>query len=303
MLKLPKESEGTWQEALENLGFEAPFSRQALSGGDINQAWKLIDARGQAVFLKSRTCADPLHFSSEVQGLEALRLQNETLVPKAFHIPEIHAWGKKGNDHFLLMEYVKPLQAQTEAWERAGLGLARLHQSKGSSKTYGFPSENRLGLSPQINTPEANWAQFFAKHRLEFQILRAQKSALIPEPELKALEKLCQSLPDILPAKPSLSLLHGDLWSGNIMFCSTGPVLIDPAVYWGDSEADLAMTELFTAFPQAFYNAYYSLKPRHQGDEQRKAVYKIYHLLNHLNLFGASYLKPLRSQLVFLKFL
>lgn len=164
--------------------------------------------------------------------------------------------------------------------------LATLHRSTGPR--YGWQKDNWIGLAPQPNAWSDDWAQFFVEYRLAPQARRAG----IALPDVKRL------LEDHHPAP---SLLHGDLWSGNVGFTPEGPVLFDPAVYYGDREADLAMTELFGGFAPAFYAAYREALPLPEGYELRKHVYNVYHLLNHLNLFGSGYLPQVQGVLRLLR--
>ena len=158
-----------------------------------------------------------------------------------------------------------------------------------SDGIYGFKNDNYIGASKQINKPKSSWITFFRECRLEPQFKMAERyfdNGFIRD-AINLMEKLDKIL--IEPIKPSL--LHGDLWSGNIMTGSNGKaMLIDPAVYVGHAEADFAMTELFGSLPRAFYKAYEEVNPLQPGYKERRDLYNLYHLLNHLNLFGSSYL-------------
>jgi protein-ribulosamine 3-kinase len=164
----------------------------------------------------------------------------------------------------------------------AALGrmLAALHRQTGPR--FGWHRDNYIGLSPQLNGWCDDWSEFWRERRLGPQAARAGVRINMDRIELH---------------QPQPSLLHGDLWSGNAGFTPEGPVVYDPAVYYGDREADLAMTELFGGFPRAFYDAYNEVLPLAEGYERRKHVYNLYHLLNHLNLFGAGYLGQVKSTL------
>jgi fructosamine-3-kinase len=163
-------------------------------------------------------------------------------------------------------------------WAAMGRMLAKLHRSHG--ERFGWHRDNFIGLSPQLNKWTDEWAEFFAEQRLKPQIERAKQYAI----ELPDVRKL------LADHEPKPSLLHGDLWAGNAGFIEEGPVLFDPAVYYGDREADLAMTELFGGFPEDFYSSYQKEFPLEEGYERRKHLYNLYHLLNHLNIFGGGYL-------------
>ncbi len=169
-------------------------------------------------------------------------------------------------------------------WPAMGRMLAALHRS--TSPRFGWERDNWIGLGPQENGWRDDWTEFFLEKRLKPQ---AKKCGLVDK------------LPDVRSVleghRPQASLLHGDLWSGNAGFTPDGPVIFDPAVYYGDREADLAMTELFGGFPAEFYASYRKELPLDPGYEKRKHLYNLYHLLNHLNLFGSSYLAQVNATL------
>jgi fructosamine-3-kinase len=173
-------------------------------------------------------------------------------------------------------------------WPALARMLARLHRK--TNDRFGWGSDNWIGLSPQKNSWSDDWPGFFWGFRLKPQLERAGLGG-----EKLSLEKFFKSF------KPIPSLLHGDLWNGNVGFTTEGPAIFDPAVYYGDREADLAMTELFGGFPEAFYSAYRESFPLDPGYARRKHLYNLYHLLNHLNLFGAGYLGQVRSTLRLLR--
>lgn len=166
-------------------------------------------------------------------------------------------------------------------WSALAQMLATLHRETGPR--FGWHRDNWIGGTPQINTWHDDWADFFLECRLRPQASRAG----LELPDLRLLEN----------HRPQPSLLHGDLWSGNAGFIDEGPVIFDPAVYYGDREADLAMTELFGGFPREFYSAYRKIYPLDAGYETRKHLYNLYHLLNHLNLFGSGYLAQVQRTL------
>ena len=170
-----------------------------------------------------------------------------------------------------------------------GLGLAQQHRS--TATHYGLERNNFCGLTLQHNTPMVgDWVDFFGSYRLGEQVRLAQKRQRLPRERAQALERLIDNLPNFLPRKPPASLLHGDLWGSNwLVTPDNQPALIDPTIYYGHREADLAFTELFGGFPATFYQAYQSTWPLEPGYSERKVIYNLYHLLNHLNLFGESY--------------
>jgi protein-ribulosamine 3-kinase len=166
--------------------------------------------------------------------------------------------------------------------------LARVHSTHGEA--FGWPRSNYIGKTPQLNRSSRSWIDFWRDARLAPQLELARSNNLPPQ-LLRKGERLLEVLPGLLAEhRPAASLLHGDLWGGNAGFLASGePVLFDPAVYWGDREADLAMTELFGGFPPAFYSAYTEIAPLSSGYVRRKPLYNLYHVLNHANLFGGGY--------------
>jgi fructosamine-3-kinase len=188
-----------------------------------------------------------------------------------------------------VLEYLNlTTQANALNWQQMGRDLAALHRySITSDGHYGWHLNNTIGSTPQINTWRTDWNEFLAIDRLGYQLqLARHKGGHFPQAE-----KLLAKLPEILGNyRPQPSLVHGDLWSGNASFTTSGvPVIFDPATYWGDREVDIAMTELFGGFPAAFYAGYNEVYPLDSGYSQRKDLYNLYHILNHFNLFGGSY--------------
>lgn len=265
-----------------------------MSGGDSNDAYCLYLADGTKVFLKMNKKDRKDFFTAEACGLEALgSLQ-------AVSVPEILALGtdEDTDQAFLILEYIESQRPQKAYWEAFGQQLAMLHRSKwgrtivnaGKTGAYGFTEDNFIGISPQKNRPDASWIHFYRDCRLAPQLDRARKYLSL-DIQRKA-ERLLDHLDAYLREPEFPSLLHGDLWSGN-MICGTEnrPWIIDPAVYVGDYETDLAMTQLFGSLPRTFYEAYREINPVIWKEyEERRDLYHLYHLLNHLNLFGTAYL-------------
>jgi len=162
---------------------------------------------------------------------------------------------------------------------------------KYNSDRFGFFEDNFIGSTPQINTQEDSWLDFYWKHRLNYQHKLAQKNGLSDEKMDELFSKIEHKLPDILEgSEDKPSLVHGDLWNGNYLVGPDGSAfIIDPAVYYGHREADLGMTKLFGGFAPEFYEAYQAEFPLADGWEYREEIYKLYHVMNHLNLFGSSY--------------
>lgn len=269
-----------------------------LRGGDINKAYALTLSTGDKIFMKANAKNNADFFTAEAGGLTAIAETNTIATPKI-----ICTGTDDGEDvgySFLLLSYIESGEKNKNFWETFAKDLASLHKADTSKllsekkSFFGFFQDNFIGARAQKNKPAASWIDFFRDNRLVPQFHDAD-SYFTPSDREK-ITKLLDNLDRFLiePEKPSL--LHGDLWAGNIM-CSTDskPVLIDPACYIGHREADLAMTQLFGGFPQEFYDAYNQVYPLQPGYEERRDLYNLYQLLNHLNLFGPTYLEPVLS--------
>lgn len=249
-----------------------------VSGGCIHRCYRAT-IEGAARFIKVNDARFADAFAAEADGLEALRGAGAR-TPRALH------HGTHGQQAFLVLEFLE-LQGSGD-WAALGTMLAQTHRQAGPR--FGWARDNYLGATPQQNRWHDDWPTFFAQCRLAPQLSLAARRGFRLDPG-KALDLLRSHSPE--PA-----LLHGDLWSGNAAFTPEGaPVIFDPAVYYGDREADLAMTELFGGFPKAFYAAYEAAYPLARGYALRKHLYNLYHLLNHLNLFGGGYAAQVRSTL------
>ena len=271
-----------------------------LSGGDINKAYALTLNTGDRIFMKANSKTNVDFFTAESAGLSAIA-STATIAT-----PEIICTGTDDDEDvgysFLLLKFIKSAKARNDYWEILGQELAALHKADTKALwpndtncgAFGFFQDNFIGASQQVNTPCPSWISFFRDNRLAPQF-KAADSYFSPE-EKNKISKLLDHLDNFLlePSKPSL--LHGDLWSGNVMCGPKGKaMLIDPAAYIGHAEADLAMTQLFGGFPQKFYDAYEQANPLEEGYENRRDLYNLYQLLNHLNLFGPTYLGPVLS--------
>ena len=258
-----------------------------VGGGSINEAYRL-KSDGQSFFVKLNSAALLDMFEAEAAGLQALR------DAEALHIPEPLVWGASGSKAFLVMEYLDVGGAGSAA--QLGEGLAAMHRCTGEQ--FGWHRDNTIGSTPQPNTPDKSWLHFWSEQRLGFQINLACESGAA-----RALEERGGRLIEWLPAfmdgrEPEPSLLHGDLWSGNYAFTQKGePTIFDPAVYYGDRETDIAMTELFGGFGTDFYAAYNNAWPLDSGYALRKTLYNLYHILNHYNLFGSGYLSQAQNMM------
>jgi len=254
-----------------------------VGGGCIHRAHKLRSADG-FFFLKWSTAADGgLMLAAEAYGLRLLA-EAQVRVPSVIGQGD----GQDGCPAFLLLEWIESRAGFDQA--AAGRMMAILHQAA-AGDVYGLDVDNYIGSSPQVNGWLADWVDFFRERRLRPQMELAARNGYLLAGRRRALESFMQRLDDLLggiPRRPAL--LHGDLWGGNMIADQSGqPVLIDPAVYFGDREADLAMTALFGGFSNTFYAAYHEVYPLVDGWRERFRIYNLYHLLNHLNLFGEGY--------------
>lgn len=250
----------------------------ALSGGDVSRALRLEMDNGRSLVLKVKLDAPPDMFVREAEGLAALSDANGPPVPAVY---------LTGPD-FILLEDLRPAPAMPGYWEAFGQQLAALHLT--THPCYGFAHDNYCGETSQPNPWTESGHEFFAEHRLRHQARLARDRERLNRPDLRRLESVCERLPDLVPPQ-SPALIHGDLWGGNAVTGPRGePALIDPAAHFGWAEAELAMTLLFGGFPNAFYDAYAASYPLPPGWRGRADLYNLYHLLNHLNVFGASYL-------------
>jgi protein-ribulosamine 3-kinase len=274
--------------------------RQAepVGGGCIANATRLDAERGR-FFLKWSGGDAGRTFEAEAAGLRALRDANSPLfIPQPLDVQD--ATSEPG---YLLMEWVEPGTRGATFWTDFGRGFAALHRHTSQSapaeagERYGFDRDNFIGRLPQHNDWRERWPDFFRTQRLEPQFALARKRGGWKSTWDVLADRLLERLDDLLPAEPHASVLHGDLWSGNFLAVSkpapakagSRAALVDPATYFGHREADLAMTELFGGFDRRFYDAYRAAWPLESGYEERREVYNLYHLVNHLNHFGGSY--------------
>ncbi len=262
----------------------APFvieSRAGIEGGCINEC-HVIQGHGRAYFVKTNAPDRAEMFAAEAAGLDEIGRTRTIRVPR----PVCH--GACPAASWLVLEHLELRPGDDKSMRALGRNLARLHRVTGGR--YGWQRDNTIGSTPQINTPSADWIAFWREQRLGFQfdlaVAKGHGGRLL-EGGRRLMEMLPAFFTDYSPAP---SLLHGDLWSGNAGMTASGePVIYDPAVYYGDREADLAMTELFGGFPQSFHASYHAEFPLDVGYATRKHLYNLYHVLNHLNLFGGGY--------------
>jgi fructosamine-3-kinase len=253
--------------------------REPLGGGCINRGYALTGCDGRRFFAKLNHASRIAMFEAEADGLREIATTREVRVPSPI------AQGVYDVDAFLVLEWL-PLCGHGDAAD-LGRRLAALHRH--TQDGFGWWRDNHIGATPQPNPVTADWLDFYRERRLRFQFELARQNGA-PRGLLDQGERLLEQLADFFPGyRPPPSLLHGDLWGGNHGYADAVPVLFDPAVYFGDREADLAMTELFGGYPVDFYAAYRETWPLDPGYSTRKPLYNLYHLLNHFNLFGGGY--------------
>ena len=276
-----------WSRIAADIGAAAGLEVSAdsvrpVTGGCINSAWRLACADGH-LFVKTNTSSALEMFEAEHDGLE------ELLAADALRVPRPLATGVTGGCAWIAMEWIETGRSRHGTARDLGLGLARQHRCL--AEKFGWARDNTIGSTPQVNGWFSEWVEFYSQRRIRYQLDLAARNSY-PGRLLEAGERLLQCVGDFFSDyRPEPSLLHGDLWGGNWAADAEGrPFLFDPAVYYGDREADLAMTELFGGFDAEFYAAYRDAWPLDAGYRTRRDLYNLYHVLNHLNLFGSGYL-------------
>lgn len=254
-----------------------------IGGGCINNALKISTSVGD-YFLKWNASAPADIFLREAEGMEEMR----TFVNPYLHIPKV-IWSKEVNElpGLLLMEYLPPATTNSGFDERLGRGIARLHRKTASA--YGFYHSNYCGTTLQDNTWTHHWPEFYAQRRIWPLVQKIIALRGMTYGDQKIYEGLFDKMALLLAHPTTPSLIHGDLWSGNYMFTSIGPALIDPACYYADREMELGMMKLFGGFSPVVWKAYQDEFPLPVGWLERIPIYQLYHLLNHYLLFGGSY--------------
>jgi fructosamine-3-kinase len=259
---------------------------RAVSGGDINQAYRVQLRDGRAVFVKTHPHPPAGMYAAEAAGLAWLA------EPGALRVPRV--WVT--TDRFLAMEYIESGARARDYDDRLGRGLAALHRS--GADQFGLAQNNYIGSLAQDNTPAGTWTEFYRQRRLQPQLHQASDAGLVDRPLRRDFDRLFARLDELVGPSEPPARLHGDLWSGNAHVDSAGlPCLIDPAAYGGHREVDLAMMELFGGFGPRTLAAYDEAWPLDVQWRERVPLYQLYPLLVHLNLFGGTYLGAIRRAL------
>jgi fructosamine-3-kinase len=258
---------------------------RSLHGGCINQAWQVQFDDGMSVFVKQPSGSVPAeHFQVEADGLAALAKPDCIRIPKVLGLTQTDE-----GIPLLILQYITTGKQDSDFQTLLGRQLATLHQST-TQTLCGWHMDNDIGSTPQSNAWSNDWPTFFRTQRLGYQFDLAQRSGLVDTSFMAMANRLLEQIDTLIDVDEPACLLHGDLWGGNVMCDNAGqPVLIDPAVYFGHREADLAMTRLFGGFTSDFYQAYHDTWPLPPHTLRRQQLYMLYHLLNHLNLFGHIY--------------
>ena len=263
---------------------------RAVGGGCVSPAAHLVLGDGREFFVKwAKDAESGRSFSEEAYSLEQLA------VTRTVRVPRVQGRGSR----WLLLEWLPGGKATISGWEAFANDLARLHRARG--ERFGWARENFIGALPQANEWSQSWADFFRTQRLEPQLFRAKQAGFFEGSDVLSFARLFNVLPELLRCGEveGPSLLHGDLWTGNAHALANGSIAaIDPASYFGHREVDLAMADLFGGFPAEFFRAYddaWALEK--EGLLQRRAVYQLYYLLVHVNMFGGSYVSSCRRAL------
>jgi protein-ribulosamine 3-kinase len=257
-----------------------PCQARPVGGGCIHEGYVL--AAHPPFFVKVNSAANSGLFDAEMDALQAI------VSTGAIRVPNPVFTGRHAEHSFLVLEYVAMGRSPSpSSWETFGSQLAAMHRRVSPDGSYGWHCANFIGATPQPNASSHDWTSFWREQRLGFQLKLAAEQGV----RFSGADRLLDQLPIFFEGYiPDPSLLHGDLWSGNASFAEDGtPIIYDPASYHGDRECDLAFTELFGAFPAAFYEAYDAAWPRNANWPMRRDLYNLYHVLNHFHLFGGGY--------------
>ncbi|TKB43354.1 fructosamine kinase family protein [Thalassotalea mangrovi] len=279
-------------EISQTLKLDLTFSEpEKVTGGDINASFK-FSADEQHFFVKTNNASQLLNFQTEMYSLEHLSQGSD------FVVPDVICCGLAEDSSFLVIQFLElvphPLngvQQSESPWYVMGKTLAQMHQNNQQGE-FGWSEDNFIGKTAQANPWQKNWSTFFAEQRLGVQLQELNNKGV----DLTDIDEFvghCQQL--LSNHHPTPSLLHGDLWQGNVGFTNKGPSIYDPSCYYGDPEVDIAMTELFGRFPESFYHGYQGVSPLRKNYPNRKLIYNAYHIFNHANLFAGIYLEQAKD--------
>ena len=269
------------QQIATSEGFELK-EYSSLAGGSINEVYLLNTSEEKKVIKINSLSAFPGMFPAEKAGLEALKNSG------SIDVPEVLGLGEWNDTAYLILEYIEEAPQKPHFWEVFARDLAALHQN--SAAQFGFEENNYIGSLPQYNGHETSAANFYIRQRLEPQLRMASKNGF----SFPDLDRFYKNISQEIPDEPA-ALIHGDLWGGNYITNAEGlPCLIDPAVSYAPREMDLSMMKLFGGFPQEVFEKYHEIYPLAAGFENRVPLWQLYYLLVHLNIFGSSYLSPVK---------
>lgn len=277
------------REALERALGTSVTRTKRLSGGDINEAFEVSLATGASVFMKTHPRPPAGMFEAEARGLRWLAEADAIRIPEVLAVSE-------APPAFLALELLRPGTRRPHFEERLGRSLAALHAF--GAPGFGLDHDNFIGRLPQSNATAPDWATFFWASRLEPQLRLAVERGLIDAATRAGFGRLRSALPDLVGPDEPPARLHGDLWGGNLHVDAGGePCLIDPAVYGGHREMDLAMMRLFGGFGDRVFAAYHEATRLAPGSDERVSLYQLYPLLVHVNLFGGTYVGSVKRAL------
>ena len=256
---------------------------ESLTGGDINSAFCITNGHVK-FFVKINQKQYLESFIAESISLSHIAKCNQLIFPKVI------TYGCTINNSYLVLEFLEMHTNSTKVpdphWFTFGQRLANLHNTNQQAE-FGWPDDNYIGLTIQPNAWQHNWSVFFAEQRIGYQ-LQLLKDKGIEFGDIETITQQCQQT--LAHHRPTPSLVHGDLWRGNVAFVNGKPCVYDPACYYADAEVDIAMSELFGGFPDSFYQGYHTVNPQKKGYNRRKLIYNGYHILNHANLFAGTYI-------------
>lgn len=279
-------SENLQEYLLSKNHFKEIKSIKPISGGSINEAYRVSDGKN-ALFIKSNEAKFLPSFEVEQKGIALLKQNSQ------FELPEVIEQGVYNDESFILMNFIQKGVKKLSFWTDFAHNLAKMHQC--TQIEFGLDYNNCIGTLDQINTYKDDFINFFIECRILPQLDLAAKFGLLVPETIDGIDELCSELYNYIPDE-NPALLHGDLWSGNFMVNSKGQVaLVDPAVYYGHRESEIAFTQLFGGFDPEFYTAYNEVFPMQNGWEERLDIYNIYPLLVHVNIFGPSYANSINN--------